>query len=87
MDNTRFTKLQSQLEYKDIKIGTITIPDCGYYNITSYRPSTPSGKSLIFVVIQDYLHGTGAMSVDAYGNYLSAAKGEISNIILRYFYW
>lgn len=56
-------------------------------NITSYRPSTPSGKSLFFVVVQNYRHGTGAMSLYTNGDYLSATKGEISNIILRYFYW
>ena len=61
----------------------VTIPDCGYYNIISYRPYAPSGKTLIFVVVQDYRHGTGAMSVDTYWNYLSATKGKISNIILR----
>lgn len=44
----------------------VTIPDCGYYNIISYRPYAPSGKTLIFVVVQDYRHGTGAMSVDTY---------------------
>lgn len=74
------------LTYIDVEIGTITVSASGYLNIANYKPTPPEDKNLMFVQVATYGYGTGAISVDTYGNYLSASPGSITGVTLRYFY-
>lgn len=74
------------LTYIDASLGTITVPASGYLNIENYKPTPPEAKNLMFVQVATYGFGTGAISVDTHGNYLSASPGSITGVTLRYFY-
>jgi hypothetical protein len=69
------------LSFTDVTVGAVTIGSGGYVNIQSYKPS----GTIAFVQVLDYDHGTGALSVDVGGNYLSGTPGNVTGLKLRYF--
>ena len=81
--NQNLTEL---ISYSDVAIGNVTMAAGGYADITRYLP-TKSGYTLLFVQVQDYGTGKGALSVDVAGRYVSGTPSQTwTNVTLRYFF-
>lgn len=80
------SNLAELISYSDVAIGNVTMGTGGYADIQSHLPTKP-GYTLLFVQVQDYGQGKGALSVDVSGRYISGTPSQTwTNVTLRYFF-
>ena len=75
------------ISYKDVSLGNVTIGASGYLDITSYRPTPESGKTLLFIMVNDFGNSGGAIVATTNGQYLMGTPNtNVTYLTLRYFY-